>query len=61
MKWGFATSFTACRQGTAPTHLWVDKWAVCSVLNLDTFTLVTVILNDLIDLEMENKISMKAD
>ena len=42
IEWGFATSFTFRRHATATTNPWVDQCTVCSVLKLDTFTLVTV-------------------
>ena len=45
-EWGFDTSFTFRRHATETTNPWVDQCIVCSVLKLDTFTLVAVTLND---------------
>ena len=50
---GLATSFTVHRHATATTNPWVDQCAVCSALKLDTFTLVTVILNVSLDFEKQ--------
>ena len=59
-EWGFATSFTFRRHATATTNPWVVQCTVCSVLKLDTFTLV-IITFEWLGRFWKTKFSMKAD